>query len=70
MTVQILDAVVCDPAETGRRIPEAADARPSMAVAEPYDDSQQLGPARGIARGLMLSVPVWAAIALVLWFLG
>lgn len=38
------------------------------ANAEPFDESRRLQPARGIAIGLLISVPFWLLVMAGLWF--
>jgi hypothetical protein len=40
---------------------------PDAVTAEPLDPPQQLSPARGIAHGLLLSVPFWLLLGASLW---
>lgn len=49
------------------RTPSVIEAAPASEMADgpPLDDA--LAPARGIAIGLVLSVPLWAAIGGVVW---
>jgi hypothetical protein len=45
----------------------AAPARQTADQAEPLDESASLRPARGVAYGLLISVPFWILLAVLSW---
>ena len=55
------------PPETA--VQAAAPAPVSGLTPETLDETGRLRPARGIAHGLMISLPVWILIATALWLI-
>jgi hypothetical protein len=40
-----------------------------LKLVEEYDDTDELGPARGVVTAVMLSAPFWAAVIWFIWWL-